>query len=90
MTMDFLKLQLEPAGGIQDVAGWMDLNRLGGLSVMCITLRFCDRNIRRIGSLQSRIGIPSAEVICVAVVVGEGVRERGYQGPSKHHRLGIP
>ena len=72
---------------------------LGGLSVMRIlTSRDC--NIRRIGSLQSRISIPSAEVICVAVTMSDWVfrssesLSRDARGAgrrsSKHHRLGIP
>ena len=62
-----------------------------------LTSRDC--NIRRIGSLQSRISIPSAEVICVAVTVSDSVFRRNFllrcfgrdgRRSSKHHRLGIP
>jgi hypothetical protein len=41
-----------------------------GLSAMRI-LTSRDRNIRRIGSFQSCISIPSAEVNCVAVTVSD-------------------
>ena len=44
-----------------------------------------DRNIWRIGFVQSGISTPAAEVICVNVVSGDS-QERG----TKHHRLGIP
>jgi hypothetical protein len=68
-------LLLEPAGGIEeDAAEWLEL--LGGLSVMRIlTSRDCD--IRRMGSLQSRISIPAAEVICVAFTMNDGLFQLG-------------
>jgi hypothetical protein len=64
-------------------------------------LTFWNRTIWRIGSLQSRISIPSADVIRDAVTVSDGVSRLGEcaswdseggdrRGSSKHHRLGIP
>jgi hypothetical protein len=44
----------------------------GGLSVKSI-LASRDCNIRRIGSLQSLIRLPVAEVICVTVTVSDGL-----------------
>ena len=56
---------------LPDGAEEMEVELLGGLSVKSIpTSRDC--NIRRIGSLQSRIHLPVAEVICVAVTVSDG------------------
>jgi hypothetical protein len=58
-----------------------------------------DSNILRIGSLQSFIGIPSADVIFIAAAsdglsriaerVGRESEARDMGGSSKHHRLGI-
>ena len=61
---------------LPDAAEEMELELLGGLSVKSIpTSRDC--NIRRIGSLQSRIRFPVAEVICVAVTVSDGLFRLG-------------
>jgi hypothetical protein len=61
---------------LPDVAEEMELELLGGLSVKSIpTSRDC--NIRRIGSRQSRIRFPVAEVICVAVTVSDGLFRSG-------------
>ena len=71
-----------------------ELELLGHLSVKSIpTSRDC--NIRRIGSLQSRIRFPVAEVICVTASdglfrLGEGAgREVRDRDSSIHHRSGI-
>ena len=57
-----------------------------------------DRNIRRIGSLQSHNGIPAAEFICVPDKVCDrpfrsdesaGRNGSSSKTSSKHHRLGI-
>ena len=53
-----------------------EVELLGDLSAKSIpTSRDC--NIRRIGSLQSTIGFPVAEVICVAVTVSDGLFRLG-------------
>lgn len=57
----------------------------------------CERNIRRIGSLQSSNRAPVEEVVGVAVVVGDGLLRSGGdgqgaidgEGSSKHHKLGM-
>ena len=56
-----------------------------------IQLELGDRNIWRIGSLQSCIGTPASEVICVAVALDADGAGLGKEpaGPTKHHRLGI-
>ena len=53
-----------------------ELELLGGLSVKSIPTSW-DCNIRRIGSRQSRIRFPVAEVICVAVTVSDGLFRSG-------------
>ena len=61
---------------LPDATGEMEMELLGGLSVKSIpTSRDC--NIRRIGSLQSCIRFPVAEVICVAVTVSDGLFRSG-------------
>ena len=61
---------------LPDAAEEMEPELLGGLSVKSIpTSRDC--NIRRMGSLQSRIRLPVAEVICVAVTVRDGRSRSG-------------
>jgi hypothetical protein len=60
-----------------------------GLSVMRILVPG-ERNIWRIGSLQSCISTPAAEVICVAVALGDGASSGPKpERPTKHHMLGI-
>jgi hypothetical protein len=57
----------------------------------------CERNIRRIGSLQSPNKAPVGDVVGVAVVVGDrllrsgsdGQEELDSEGSSKHHKLGV-
>ena len=56
---------------LPDAAEEIELELLGGLSVKSIPTS-PDCNIRRIGSLQSSIRFPVAEVICVAVTVSDG------------------
>ena len=56
-----------------------------------------ERNIRRIGSLQSPNRAPVEDVVGVAVVVGDGLLRSGSvgegvldsKGSSKHHKLGV-
>ena len=56
-----------------------------------------ERNIRRIGSLQSPNRAPVGDVVGVAVVVGDGLLRSGSdgqealdsEGSSKHHKLGV-
>ena len=91
----------EGAGGRLNEAtgGWTGPDRIlillycvGGLYVKR-KLTSCDLNIRRIGSLQSHIGIPAAEVICVAAIkVCDGLfwLDESIEGSSsKYHRFGI-
>lgn len=57
----------------------------------------CERNILRIGSLQSPNRAPVGEVVGVAVVVGDGLLRSGSdgqealdsEGSSKHHKFGV-
>ena len=71
---------------------------MGDLSEMRrLILTPCERNIRRIGSLQSPNRSPVGEVVGVAVVVGDGLLRSGSdgqeasdsEGSSKHHKLGV-
>jgi hypothetical protein len=75
---------------------------VGDLSKMrklMLILTSCERNIRRIGSLQSPNRAPVGEVIGVAVVVGDdsellrsgsdGQGASDSKGSSKHHKLGV-
>jgi hypothetical protein len=74
---------------------------LGGLAVMRISVStfpppFTIRNLRRIGTLQSRIGPPVADIFGISFVVGEGLLEFGEKagrrvgrcaGSSEYRRL---
>lgn len=71
---------------------------MGNLSEMrMLNLTPCERNIRRIGSLQPPNSAPVGEVVGVAVVVGDGLLWSGSDGQgaldsdgsSKHHKLGV-
>ena len=71
---------------------------VGGLSEMRILVSTSwERNIRRIGSLQSSISDPVGEAAGDADMVGDGLLRLGSDdqealdrgGSSKHHRLGV-
>jgi hypothetical protein len=71
---------------------------VGNLSKMRMLILIpCERNIRRIGSLQSPNRAPVGEVVGVAVVVGDrllrsdsdGQEAFDSEGSSKHHKLGV-
>ena len=71
---------------------------MGDLSKMrMLILTPCERNIRKIGSLQSPNRAPVGEVVGVAVVVGDGLLRSDSdgqgvsdsEGSSKHHKLGV-
>ena len=71
---------------------------MGGLSEMRILmLTSWDRNIRRIGSLQSSISDPVDDTVGDADMVGDGLLRLesddkeafDREGSSKHHRLGV-
>jgi hypothetical protein len=90
---------LESGGGLgEEGPEWPELKLVGDLPEMrMLILTPCDRNIRRIGSLQSHNRAPVGEVVGVAVVVGDGLLRSGgdgqealdSEGSSKHHKLGV-
>jgi len=92
---------LESGGGLgKEGPEWPELKLVIDLSKMrkvMLTPGSCERNIRRIGSLQSPNRAPVGEVIGVAVVVGDELLRSGSdgqealdsEGSSKHHKLGV-
>jgi hypothetical protein len=75
---------LESGGGLgKEGPEWPRLKLVGDLSNMrkvMSTPGSCERNIRRIGSLQSPNRAPVGEVIGVAVVVGNELLRSGSDG----------
>jgi hypothetical protein len=75
----------------EDGTGELGMELIGGLVEMRM-LTSGERNIWRIGSLQSVNSNPVEEVVGVAVVVGDGLLrfdERDGGGSVKHHKLGV-